>query len=151
MVNFKPTTMKRVFLIFTCLIISSVSYSQISTNDSLIVDYVNDFIKDGSTRGLSLRDDVIEKVKYILIAPSNINIENLGQTYDDGILLSYNVNLDRLILKATLYRELFHALGVPYDNSFIMIKQKIKGFSYSSYAYSDVMEIEMDRTMELLR
>jgi len=131
----------------------AISYSQISTNDSLIVHYVNDFIKEGSVRGLNLKDDIIDKVNFILIVPSNNEIENLGITLKDNgiILLSYNVHLDKLILKGTLYRELFYILGVPYDDSFIMIKQKPKGFSYSSYEYSDVMKIEMDRTMDFLK
>jgi hypothetical protein len=142
--------MRNIFLTCSFILVFAVSYSQITTNDSLIVGYVNDFIKEGSTRGLHLRDDIIENVNYILVAPSDI--EDLGRTNkDEGIiLLSNDVQLDKLILKATLYRELFHILGVPYDNSFIMTKQRPKGFSYSAYAYSDVMKIELDRTMELL-
>jgi hypothetical protein len=145
--------MKRKFLTFSFIFIFAISYSQISTNDSLIIGYVNDFIKEGTIRGLSVRDSIIDKVEYILIAPSNIYIENLSKTNRDTktILLSDNVRLDRLILKATLYRELFYILGVPYGTYFIMNKERPKWFSYAAFSYSDIMKIELDRVMELLQ
>jgi hypothetical protein len=141
--------MKSKILTFYFIFICTISHSQISTNDSIIVEYVNDYINEVSKRGKYIR---LESVNYILIAPPNEKIKNLARTYkEDGIIvLSNNVRLDRLMLRMTLYRELSYILGVPYDSCLIMQREKPAYFSYAPMVYQDVMNIEMGALIEFL-
>lgn len=54
--------------------------------------------------------------------------------------------MDCNILKATLFRELSHYFGVPYENEGIRIMSinKPEGYSYGGFSESDIRRIEYD-------
>jgi len=147
--------MKHRILLFL-LLFSILTYSQsdkISTNDSLIVEYVNDFVYEANIRDIDIKEKLTSKIDYILIASPKLEIKDLGISYKDDkvIMLSNNVRLDRLILRATLYRELAYMLNVPYGGNVIMNRERDEWFSYALFSNPDIMRIEMDRIMSFLK
>lgn len=119
-------------------------------NDSLIAKYFDKFVYEATKSGYDVQDQLLAKISYILIANDEKEIDCLSE-YDVNnklIVLDSKVRLDRLILKASLYRELCHVLGAPYNtNSVIMDRVREKGFSYVAFDDSDIMIIELNKIL----
>tara|TARA_R110000796_G_scaffold241789_1_gene363612 strand:- start:2921 stop:3370 length:450 start_codon:yes stop_codon:yes gene_type:complete len=149
--------MKKTILLVLLMLTLTFSFGQtkglVITNDLLIAQYLEEFIDKASQKGYDIQDQLLSKVSYILIAPDNMVIEDLSKIDLDKklILLDTKVRLDRLILKANLYRELCHALGVPYNTgSVMMYRTKEKGFSYAAFDDSEVVSIELGKSLILI-
>lgn len=130
---------------------NSQSDTSIVMNDPLIKEYFGEFLQEAADRGLDVQDQLLAEVDYILIVPEDQdNVKNLAE-YDSQIKfikLSSKVKIDRLILKISLYRELSHILGVPYDQgSIIMYRNKKDGFSYTFADDIDIMKIELNQIL----
>lgn len=134
------------WLLFYSLLGTSQIKTDIVINHKMVEKYMNDFIYFGESNGFSTIDKVNSKVNYVLVMPEGYVVPDLGLYKDMSkiILLSYNVNIDRMVLKVVLYRELFHSLGVPYNKvSVIMNKVQEDGFSYVAFDDIDIMEDEL--------
>ena len=95
----------------------------------------------------------MRKIDYIIIVPEDVKVCELAETNLKAKMISLDskVNLDRLILKINLYRELSYILGIPYNNgSVIMDRHKEKGFSYAAFDDVDVMDIELSKILAFL-
>ncbi len=147
--------MKQLLILLCFLTISWFGNSQDNTsiimNDPLIKEYFVEFIHKAELNGLDVQDQLLADVDYILIVPEDQdNVKNLGE-YDSQIKfikLSSKVKLDALILKVTLFRELSHILGVPYDQgSVIMYRNQKDGFSYAAFDDIDILNIELGRVL----
>ena len=142
-------------ILFTLLIIFTVNlYSQrndILTNDTLIIEYIEEFVKEGENRNLDIKSDLANNIDYIMIVPDSIKVDGLGASSKHArtILISSKVRIDRIILKVVLYRELSYMLGVPYGGNIIMDRKRDEWFTYSSLADPEIMSIEMGRIMDL--
>lgn len=148
--------MKVKFVLIISMFVGMVTYGQrsdILTNDSLIVNYIEEFINEGKIRDLDIESDIISKVDCIMIAPDSVEVDGLGVSYKDvrAILISDKVRIDRVILKAILFRELSYMLGVPYGGNIIMNRKRDEWFSYYSLADPETMKIEMDRVLDIYR
>ena len=123
---------------------------EIIINNDLVAEYIYEFIEVGKSNGLSLGPKIRDKVDYILITPEENSIPNLAKTDKEKkyILLSKKLEIDSLILKMVLFRELWHMLGVPYDTSIIMKLKHNKGFTFSVYENRDIMDVEMNRVSD---
>jgi len=119
-------------------------------NDSLIAEYLEQFIDEAAQNGYDIQDELLSKVSYILIAKDDKQIDGLSEIDLNNklIILDPKVRLDRLILKASLYRELCHALGAPYNTSSVMMDRiKEKHFSYSAFDDSEIVSIELSKIL----
>ena len=123
---------------------------EIIINNDLVGEYIYEFIEIGKSNGLSLGPKIRDKVDYILVTPQENDITHLARTDKDKkyILLSKKLEIDSLILKMVLFRELWHMLGVPYDTSIIMKLKHNKGFTFSVYENRDIMDVEMNRVSD---
>ena len=144
--------MKKITLqIFISLMVTfgfSQSNDSMIINDSLIGEYFNEYVQTIVKLGYDVESELLNKIDYVLIAPKDIDIENLSRTNLEkkSIVLDNKVRLDRLILKASLYRELSYVLGIPYNkNSIIMDKERNEWFSYVAFDDSDIMRIELNK------
>lgn len=119
-------------------------------NNRLVEEFLIQYEKEAKIRGLAL-DSYIENINFIIVEPeSNVPREltefNLGKVDKKRklILLSRSCLLDRNMLKVTLFRELSHYFGVPYEIEgfgFMSVK-KAEGYSYSWISdYCDFKEI----------
>lgn len=149
--------MKKTILLVLLMLTLTFSFGQtkesLIINDSLIGQYFEEFIDEATQNGYDVQSQLLDKVSYILIAPDNMTIEGLSKIDLDKklILLDTKVRLDRLILKANLYRELCHALGVPYDTGSVMMDRvKEKGFSYVAFDDSEIVSIELSKLLKLI-
>ena len=148
--------MKKTILLVLLMLTLTFSFAQtkgsLIINDSLIAQYFEEFVDKATQNGYDIQDQLLNKVSYILIAHDDKPIEGLSE-YDSKIKVIYldsKVRLDRLILKASLYRELCHALGVPYNTGSVMMDRvKEKGFSYVAFDDSDIMSIELGKALDL--
>lgn len=142
--------MKNRFLQILFLLVVTFGFSQgkdsMIINDSLIGDYFNEYVQTISDLGYDVEAKLLDKVDYILIAPENHPIEELAKTdlEKKSIVFDSKVRMDRLILKANLYRELSYTLGIPYNvSSVIMERTHNEWFSYTAFDDSDIMQIEL--------
>ena len=120
-------------------------------NDSLIGDYFNEYVQTISDIGYDVEEKLLNKIDYILIAPEDHPIEDLARTNLDKktIIFDSKVRMDRLILKANLFRELTHALGISYDvSSVIMERQREEWFSYTAFDDYDILHIELSKVFK---
>ena len=148
--------MKVKIILIISMLVGMVTYGQrsnILTNDSLIVNYIKEFVNEGAIRNLDIKNDLVNNIDYIMIAPDSVEVDNLGISYKNtrAILISNKVRVDRIILKVVLFRELSHMLGVPYGDNIIMDRKRDEWFSYSPLADPEIMKIEMDRVLDLYR
>jgi hypothetical protein len=135
------------------------SYEGIILNNNLVEVYLIEYIDEAKKRGILISSH-INNLNWILIEPES-NIPNQLTGYNLGkvdkeknlILLSRACLLDSNILKETLFREISHYLGVPYQNDCfgIMTVNKPDGYSYSWMSDNEIIEIEYDRMFELLK
>jgi len=147
--------MKKLFLTFLLLGIWVNSYSQnndfIRINNELVKTYLDEYIYESTSRGFNIGNDLLEKLDYILVMPPETKVCDLGETNFKTkiIMLSDAVNIDRLVLKVVLYRELTHTLGAPYDKgSVIMDRKRDKYFSYTAFDDPEIMNIEFSNLMD---
>lgn len=146
--------MKKTILQVLVMLTLTFSFGQtkgsVIMNDSQIAQYLEQFIDEAAQNGYDIQDQLLSNVSYILIAKDDKQIEGLSQIDLDNklIILDSKVRLDRLILKATLYRELCHALGVPYNTGSVMMDRvKEKGFSYTAFDDSEIVSIELGNAL----
>jgi hypothetical protein len=130
--------------------INNSTFNGLLLNDPLVAKFLTDL-------AYLYRIDFDEKLRglyWVLIEPeSNIPKEltefNLGEIDKERklIVLSRACLLDRDILKATLFRELSHYFGLPYNENCceIMRVNKPKGYSYAWVDDSEVSEVEFDK------
>lgn len=132
------------------------SYKGPVLNNKLVEKFLIQYEKEAEIRGLILTP-YIEKINFILVEPdSNIPRELVGfhlgkiDKKRKMILLSRSCLLDRNILRVTLYREVSHYLGVPYEKKGfgIMSINKVEGYTYSWLSeycdYKEIIDIEYD-------
>jgi hypothetical protein len=124
-------------------------------NNKLVEEFLNEYILTAEKYGMSLLPK-IQGINFIFVEPeSNIPKQltefNLGKVDFDKklILLSRVCLLDSSILNATLFRELTHYFGVPYENEGVemMSLNKPEGYSYawlSDCSDNDIKQIEYD-------
>jgi len=142
---------KTILQIFISLMVTfgfSQSKDSMIINDSLIGEYFNEYVQTISKLGYDVESELLNKIDYLLIAPKDTEIENLARTNLEkkSIVLDNKVRLDRLMLKASLYRELSYALGIPYNkSSIIMDKERNEWFSYVAFDDSNIMRIELNK------
>ena len=146
--------MKKTILLMLFMLTLTFSFAQTKgsmiINDSLIAQYFEEYVEKAHELGYDVQDQLLSKVSYILIAPDDMVIKDLSKTDLDKklILLDSRVRLDRLILKANLYRELSYALGVPYNAASVMMyRVKEKHFSYMAFDDSEIMDIELSKIL----
>lgn len=133
-------------------------------NNKLVEKFIVEYIQIGEEYGMSLLPE-IKKINFIFVEPSEVvpaqlSGENLGKVdfNEKLILLSNYCLLDSNMLKATLFREISHYLGVPYINEGhgieIMSINKPEGYSYgwlTDYCYDDIQQIEYNRLFTALK
>lgn len=121
-------------------------------NDSMVARFLEEYLLEAKNRGLDLNGP-IKNINWILIEPESnqppeLTGMNLGKIDKDSnlILLSRSCLLDRHILKATLFRELSHYFGLPYNLECceIMRVHKPKGYSYAWFDDYDITQIVYD-------
>ena len=127
-----------------------------------VKDFLREYLEEATNRGVSLRSH-IERLNFIIVEPesnnpSELNEFNLGKVDRNKkmILLSRSCLIDKYILKATLFRELSHYLGVPYSSNGvgIMSLNKPEGYSYawlSCNKANDIRVFEYDWLFKELR
>jgi len=149
--------MKKTTLLVLLMLTLTFSFGQtngsVIMNDSLIAQYLEEFVDEAAQNGYDIQEQLLSKVSYILIAKEDKQIEGLSEIDLNNklILLDPKVRLDRLILKASLYRELCHALGVPYDTGSVMMDRvKENGFSYTAFDDSEIVSIELSKALKLI-
>ena len=148
--------MKRLFLTLFILFLSFNSFSQedkkIVTNDKAVHQILEDFVGKAHLNGVVLQDILFENVEFVIIALPGKEVDNYGRYNEDNkiIVLSHDIKIDAIILKTILYRELLHSVGVPYDETFIMKRERPSGFSYSVFSEKDIMDIEFSRALEAI-
>jgi hypothetical protein len=134
-------------------------YKGTFVNDSLVIEYLNEYLSEAKERGLNLKSH-IDDINWILIEPgSNIPLRltgtNLGLVDKEHklILLSKSCLLDRYILKSVLYRELSHYLGIPYNEKGleIMSLKKPKGYSYAWFDDYEIRKFVYDDLFTALK
>jgi hypothetical protein len=148
--------MKKFFLVVLSLFIWVNSYSQdkILINNELIKTYLDEYIYESISRGVDVENELLEKLDYILIMPPEKKVCDLGETNLKGkfIMLSHVVTIDRIILKVTLYRELFYVLGVPYNKgSVIMNRKRNDDFSFVAFDDPEIMNLEFSTLINLIK
>lgn len=144
-----PFILKYMFIIILFFPINFMGQGvdKIVTNDNSIGEFVNEFIEIGESNELSLEAEIRNRVDYILVTPDENSIADLARTNKEEkyILLSKKLEIDSMILKMILFRELWYMLGVPYDSSIIMNIKQGKGFTFSVFENRDIMSVEMNR------
>ncbi len=119
-------------------------------NNKDVEIFLKEFLQESENYGLLLLP-IIQNINFIFVEPSSVvpaqlTGDNLGKVDISHklILLSKNCLLDNNILKATLFRELSHYLGVPYDleGAGIMSIKKPEGYSYDWLGCNDAVEIQ---------
>lgn len=129
------------------------TFDGLMLNDSLVGKFLKEY-RDLADKYEIDYDEKIRGLYWILIEPeSNIPREltefNLSKIDKERklILLSRACLLDSNILKATLFRELSHYFGLPYNIECceIMRVNKPKGYSYAWIGDKDITEIEFDK------
>ena len=128
------------------------NYNGTLLNNKLVEEYLKEYVFEAEKRGLEM-NPYIEDINFIVIEPES-NIPRQLTEFDLGkvdrelklILLSRSCLLDCNILKATLFRELSHYFGAPYENEGIRIMSinKPEGYSYGGFSESDIRRIEYD-------
>ena len=124
---------------------------QFILNDTLVSEYLDEFVAEARKHDIDIEKG-LKDLKYVLIEKRLKNPEdrkltgfNLAKIDKDRklILLSRDCLLDRYILKATLFRELSHYLGLLYnlDRCEIMRVNKPKGYSYAWFDDDDIRKI----------
>jgi len=115
-------------------------------NHSLVQEFLKEFIIEATKREVNLKPE-IEKINWIIIEPESNGLYELTgfelskmDKERKMILLSRACLLDRHILKATLFRELSHYFGLPYNVECCEIMRVKKPVGYS-YAWFDDYEI----------
>jgi len=143
--------MRKLSILLVFLMTSLIVFSQnniIVMNNQLTKEYFKDYVSSAFDRGYDVQNELAEKIKYIIIVSDEFPVDELGK-YDPEmklITLNHKVTLDRLILKVTLYRELSHILGMPYnEGSVIMNRHQLDGFSYSAFDDIEIMDIELTK------
>ena len=122
-------------------------------NDSLIGQYFEEFVYEAFKNGYDVQDQLLDKITFILIANDDKEIEGLSEIdLNNGlIVLDSKVRIDRLVLKASLYRELCHILGAPYNTiSVIMDRVREKHFSYIAFDDPEIVSIEITKILNSL-
>ncbi|KUO61779.1 hypothetical protein APF79_10070 [bacterium BRH_c32] len=128
------------------------NYNGTLLNNKLVEEYLKEYVFEAEKRALEM-NPYIEDINFIVVEPeSNIPRQlvefNLGKVDEERkmILLSRSCLLDSNILKATLFRELSHYFGVPYENEGIRIMSinKPKDYSYGGFSENDIRCIEYD-------
>lgn len=86
----------------------------IKTNDKIIVEYVNEYIKIFNENGFTVRGEILNRIRYIIIVNDGIDVKDLGTFDKDNgvILLSNKLTKDNGALKIVLFRELSFSLGI---------------------------------------
>ncbi|GAA4801807.1 hypothetical protein [Litoribaculum gwangyangense] len=127
-------------------------------NDSLVAEFFEEYRFSVLKHDIEL-ENRLDEIRWILIEPeSNTPQElsgfNLGKIDRERklILLSKLCLLDYGILKATLFRELSHYLGLPYNSDCceIMRVNKPKGYSYAWTDDIEIREIEFEKLYQEL-
>lgn len=129
-------------------------------NHPLLEDVLLEYTIEAEKRNINITHH-LDEINWILI---EIGIEDdkyeldelkLGKVDKESelILISRVCLIDRNILKATLFRELHHYFGVPYEEkgSGIMSLQKPVGYSFGWIDYKDITDIEFDAFFDLLK
>jgi hypothetical protein len=131
-------------------------------NNKLIEDYLIEYENEAEIRGLKLHP-YIQTLNFIVVEPESsiprqLTESNLGKVDNERklILLSRICLIDNTILKATLFRELSHYLGVPYEaeGAGIMSLNKPEGYSYAWLADcndNDIKQFEYDAIFAALK
>lgn len=119
--------------------IKNNSFEGIILNDSLVAKFLMEYQHEAIERGINL-EVKFKTLYWILIEPES-NVPSEFKEFELSkvdrsrkmILLSRSCLLDRYILKATLYRELSHYFGIPYnlESLEIMRVEKPKAYSYA--------------------
>tara|TARA_R110000796_G_scaffold29481_2_gene79638 strand:- start:779 stop:1228 length:450 start_codon:yes stop_codon:yes gene_type:complete len=145
--------MKHLFLTLFILFLSFNSFSQddvkIVTNDKIVHQLLEDFVDKVHLNGMDLQDTLFENVEFVIIALPGKEVDNYGRYNEDNkiIVLSHDIKIDAIILRTILYRELLHSVGVPYDDTLIMKRERPSGFSYSVFSEKDIMDVEFTRAL----
>jgi hypothetical protein len=128
-------------------------------NDSLVAQFLEEYLFEAKNRGLDLNGP-LKNINWILIEPESNQPPELtgmilGKIDKDRnlILLSKLCLLDRHMLKATLFRELSHYFGLPYNLECceIMRVNKPKGYSYVWFDDVDIKQIVYDDLFTALK
>lgn len=135
------------------------NYEGTFLNDPLVADLLTEYLFEAENRGLDLQTS-IDEITWILVEPDSnqpfqLTGMNLGMI-DRGrkmVLLSRSCLIDRYVLKATLYRELSHYLGIPYNKEGleIMALEKPKGYSYAWFVDYDIRQNVYDDLFTALK
>ena len=153
--------MKKLLSVFIILLSFYFGNAQndrvIIMNDILVKEYFEEYVSEALERGYDVQDELIDKIRYIIIISEEFeygfNVSDLGTTDFKFKLITLNsaVRIDRLILKITLYRELSHVLGVPYNKGSVIMNRRNKiGFSYAAFDDVDIMDIELTKVLKYL-
>jgi hypothetical protein len=130
--------------------ITNDSFKSVLLNNELVKEFLDEYIEEAESRGIVVLP-YINSLNFIVVEPdsqmpSQLNGLNLGRVDKDKklILLSGSCLIDRTILKATLFREVSHYAGVPYDAEgvAIMSVNKPEGYSYSWISCEEVNDIK---------
>lgn len=174
--------MKKKLIIITCLIFSFLISAQEKNidiekaligikegtfkgpllNNNLVEEYLIEYENEAEIRGLKLHP-YIQTLNFIVVEPESsiprqLTESNLGKVDNERklILLSRICLIDNTILKATLFRELSHYLGVSYEaeGAGIMSLNKPEGYSYDWIVDcndNDIKKFEYDWIFEALK
>lgn len=135
------------------------NYEGTFLNDRLVADLLSEYLFEAKNRGLELKTR-IDEINWILVEPESnqpfkLTGMNLGLIDRDRkmILLSRSCLVDRYVLKATLYRELSHYLGIPYNKEGldIMTLEKPKGYSYAWFVDYEIRQNVYDDLFAALK
>ena len=128
-------------------------------NDSLVASFLQEYLFEAEERGLNLRS-YMDRVNWVLIEPESnqppeLTGMNLGKIdkVRHLILLSRSCLLDRHMLRATLFRELSHYFGLPYNIECceIMRVNKPRVYSYAWFDDYDIKHIVYDELFAELK
>jgi len=155
-VNHQKAKLKNVPFISKCMFVIMLLFpvnfigqevNKITINNDLVGEYIYEFTEIAKSNGLILDSIIRNKVDYILVTPDENSIPNLAETSKEKsyILLSKKLEIDSVILKMILFRELWYLLGIPYDSSIIMNQKQREGFTFSGFDNKDILTVEMNR------
>ena len=142
--------------------IETGNFKGILINNNLIEEVLDDYIYEANKRGITVTS-YIKDLDFIIIEPKSntprqLTEFNLGKVDENRnlILLSRVCLVDFNILEATLFRELSHYIGVPYEieGHTIMSLNKPELYTYSWLSKSnshDIREVEYNRLFEELK